>query len=212
MKNIILLIIILSAGIAAGAQTSSTNASLPKSTTPAKKAEPVISSINTVNQAPTGNKILTKDNSGSVAPVTVVKINPTPVDQTGSVAPSPEIKSIDKPAAVNPVNSTQTGITIPATQQKPGEEKTPNTTNTLKPAEPPVSTITRPVAIAVVVPVTVETSQSTGTSAVNVKIPEVKIDNTKQVKLEEVPPTVANPVTKVPVVTDQAIKKTKTKE
>ena len=154
---------------------------------------------------PVENKL---DNSGSVADTKVDKAVAKPVDISGSVAPVTEKKVETKLVPSNSVNSTNTTVKpadVPV--QQPVENKKANTIQ-------PVNIVTNPVLQMKTTGINGDLLNGSAQSKEVVngnKLPEVKIDNSKQVKLEDVPASVVNPTTKSPDVPTQSGEKAKTK-
>ncbi len=232
MKKIAIIAAILFVGsdaIQAQAPSNSQVVAQSKLTTnaPNKNQEPAINSNNTGVNVAVEKKNTVIDNSGSVAPQVATKAVVKPVDNSGSVAPVTEkkavVKTVDNSGSVAPVtekkvetklvpsnsvNSTNTNVTpAEAPIQQPVENKKANTIQ-------PVNVVTNPILKLNTTGINGDLLNGSAQSkevANGNKLPEVKIDNSKQVKLEEVPASVVNPTTKSPDVPTQSGEKAKTK-
>jgi len=194
-------------------------------TVPPVKAEPAVSSINTVPVAPVDKKIAPA--TGSVSPTPATRPVTAQIDNTGSVAPATQKVVPAKPVADVPVNSTNTGVLVPASVKPVDQITAPTSLNPVSPqsiqpaasteiAEKPVqvqSIKARTVSAApATAPVNEQSVQPVSATPVSPKAPEVKLDNTKPVKMEEVPPSTTTPTQKQPVVPMQRSEKQKSKE
>ena len=179
------------------------------------------------SKAPVVSKAKVVDNSGSVAPTTVAKPVEKKLDNSGSIADTKVDKAVVKPVDIS-------GSVAPVTEKKVETKLVPsnsvNSTNTtVKPADVPVQQPVENKKANTIQPVNIVTNpvlqmKTTGINGdllngsaqskevVNGnKLPEVKIDNSKQVKLEDVPASIVNPTTKSPDVPTQSGEKAKTK-
>ena len=206
MKNILLLPALLFFTSYVFAQSSISDIPAAKTVMPAK-LEPAVSSINPVSNSVTEKKAV-KDNNGSVAP---------------EIQKAAEIKSTPQ----NSVNSTNTGLQIPATEKQSNISNTNCSAIAIKPIEAqslqvddksiPVtsgSIITKPLIQMTVSATNTGLLKNTvpATNEINTnKLPAVQIDNSKKVITEEVPPSIINPAFKVPEVPMQGAEKPKGK-
>ena len=228
MKNIFLFITCLFCAPFIFAQSSVSDVPA-KTVRPAKVKEPVVSSTTNAIQPATEKKVVEKDNSGSIAPTQATKTIDKPVDNSGSIAPVKQMKVEANAVSRDVINSTNTGSQIPVAEKQVNVSNRSNSSNNLNSVETrvnqsvensntipgqPVNLLTKPL-----LPITVSAANAelileieSPSKAVNAnKLPEVKFDNTKQLKLEEVPASVINPATKAPPVPTQTAEKAKTK-
>ena len=224
MKIACLILVFFCSTTVVFAQSSVTENSA-KVLAPVKPVEPAISSIKASTKPVAVVKAIRDDNSGSVAPIQATKIIVKPTDNTGSVAPVAAIQVATKPVLPNTVNSTNTGLTIPVAEKQSNMSNGSNSTNTtVKPVDIPALPVenakinqVQPINVAgkplasMTVGINTELVKDVVPTTANTTLPEVKLDNSKQVKIEEVPQSVANPAVKAPVVSTQSNEKPKVK-
>ncbi len=206
MKNIFLFIAFLFCTSLVFAQSSVSDVPA-KTVTPAKTNELVISSTNTVVQPVAKNKVTGIDNTGSVALTPSTKIATKPADISGSIAPVKDVKVERKVAIENKINSTNSIKPVEVLVQQPVENLKPNSVQTVNEVAKPLLPISVSTANAELISDIAPASKVVNTT----KLPEVKIDNSKQLKLEEVPASVINPAIKASPVPMQGAEKVKTK-
>jgi len=171
------------------------------------------------------------DNSGSLVQTTAPKtaLKSVEVENTGSIAPIKESKSVAKAVAENATNSTNAGLKIAPSEKVENLNNKAGSLGDIVPAKPVVVEATRAQVVEasnkVNTPAVVNNTNgapgqgganlaanATNVETASLKTPEIKIDNSRTIKMEEVPASVTNPDVKKPVAQMQSNEKAKSKD
>jgi len=195
-----------------------------------KKAQEMVGSIVQTEASKVTPKVEV-DNSGSLAQTAAAKtsLKPVEVENNGSVATVKESKPTAKTVNENANNSTNTGLKIAPSEKVENLNNKAGSLGDIIPAKPVVVEPTKAQIVEsgnkVNTPAAVNTTNgapgqgganlapsTTNVETVSLKTPEVKLDNSRTVKMEEVPASVTNPDVKKPVAQMQSNEKTKSKD
>lgn len=164
---------------------------------------------------------------GSIVQTEASKVsNKVEVETNSSVVPVKETKATSKTVAENSINSTNTGLKIAPSEKVENLNNKVGSLGDIVPAKPVVVEATRAQIVEasnkVNSPAAVNTmngapgqaganlaANTTPVETASLKSPEVKIDNSRTIKMEEVPASVTNPDVKKPVANMQGEKGSK---